>query len=249
MSNRDFTNEDFDRATGQSETWAPFAYSENINEIAAALAKAQSEMEAAQRNATNTFFKSTYADLHAVQQACMPALNKNGIAVLQSPSREGGAITVTTMLMHSSGQWIKGQLSLIPAKTNNAQEDGKVISYARRYMLSSMAGVAQEDDDGETAVDREGQEERKKDNRAAGAKKAAATREKKKEAKNGIVDAFERIGLGEAWLDARLGKPVGKVTDGEIKVLQGEWKELAACQKENPEGFAELAESMLPQEA
>jgi len=127
--------------------------SEQINELAAALAKAQGEMEGASKTAANPFFKSRYADLASVRDACMPALTKYGLSVVQSPSAEGAVVSVVTLLLHSSGQWISGVASCT-AKDDSPQSVGSATTYLRRYSLQSFAGVAPEDDDAEAAQGR-----------------------------------------------------------------------------------------------
>lgn len=127
--------------------------SEQINELAAALAKAQGEMDGAKKDAANPFFKSKYADLASVRDACIPALSKHGIAVFQSPSAEGAIVSVVTLLAHSSGQWVRGVASCT-AKDDSPQSVGSATTYLRRYSLQSFAGVAPEDDDAEAAQGR-----------------------------------------------------------------------------------------------
>lgn len=125
-------------------------HSENINELAAAMAKAQGAMKRAVKDSANPFFKSKYADLASVADACMPALAENGIAVIQGPRTENGDVVVDTTLCHSSGQWIRSSLSMKPVKAD-PQGIGSCITYARRYALAAMCGVAPEDDDGNAA--------------------------------------------------------------------------------------------------
>lgn len=126
-------------------------HSEQINEIAAALAKAQGAMRHAKKDSANPFFKSKYADLAAVSEACRAELSSNGIAVVQTPSStDDGRVQVTTMLVHASGQWIADTVAAKP-KDDGAQALGSVITYLRRYSLASFAGVAADDDDGEAA--------------------------------------------------------------------------------------------------
>lgn len=127
--------------------------SEQINEIAKALAAAQSEMKAAKKDATNPFFKSGYATLESVSDACLPALNKHGIAVTQTTARlgDGSLVTLETTLIHSSGQWIGSVYPVHPTK-NDPQSLGSAITYARRYSLAAIAGVTVSDDDGEAAT-------------------------------------------------------------------------------------------------
>jgi hypothetical protein len=127
-------------------------HSEAINEIGGALAKAQSQMKGAKKDAANPFFKSKYADLSSVAAACMDALNEHGIAVVQAPSTlPDGVAAVETMLIHASGQWMSETVSVKP-KDDGAQALGSVITYLRRYSLAAFAGVAPEDDDGNAAV-------------------------------------------------------------------------------------------------
>jgi len=129
--------------------------SESINELAAALSKAQGEMQAAIKDKINPFFKSSYADLGSVWDAARPVLSKYGLCVMQTTelSSDGKVIMVTT-LAHTSGQWAKSYLPLNPSK-NDSQGMGAAITYLRRYSLSAIVGVVcDEDDDGETAVGR-----------------------------------------------------------------------------------------------
>jgi len=121
--------------------------SEPANELFAALSKAQGEITAASKDANNPFFKSKYADLASVWDACRAPLSKNGICVVQIPSADGQLVTVTTILGHASGQKIVGELSG-SAKAADPQSVGSVVTYLRRYSLSAMVSVAPEDDDG-----------------------------------------------------------------------------------------------------
>jgi hypothetical protein len=127
--------------------------SEQINEIAAALAKAQGEMGGAKKDAANPFFKSKYADLASVRDAINGPLSKHGIAVIQSPSAEGNLVSVVTLLAHSSGQWMRGEAKCV-AKDDSPQSVGSATTYLRRYALQSFAGIAPEDDDAEAAQGR-----------------------------------------------------------------------------------------------
>jgi len=127
--------------------------SEQISEIAAALAKAQAQIQGAVKDSANPFFKSKYADLASVREACNGPLTANGIAVLQSPSAVQGWVSVETLLLHSSGQWIRGEIGCAP-KDDGPQAVGSCITYLRRYALQSFAGVAPTDDDAEAAEGR-----------------------------------------------------------------------------------------------
>ncbi len=125
--------------------------SETIDLIITALAKAQAEFEPVKKSKINPAFKSKYAELADIFDACKPALTKHDLAIVQSPSFAEGRIIVTTRLFHKSGQWLETCLSLRPAG-DDAQKIGSAITYARRYSLSSLLGIAaDEDDDGNAA--------------------------------------------------------------------------------------------------
>ena len=125
--------------------------SENINELASALSRAQSEIEGAVKDAQNPFFKSKYADLGSVMDAIRAPFSKNGLSYSQTTKiTDNGNIVLVTALMHSSGQWISGEYPVKPMD-EKPQSVGSAITYARRYALSAIAGVAQIDDDGNAA--------------------------------------------------------------------------------------------------
>jgi len=128
--------------------------SDQINELAVALAQAQSEMEGAKKGAENPYFKSKYADLASVREASMPALNKHGLSIIQTMTHDESKIGVVTTLLHTSGQWIRGELAMTPAKAD-PQAIGSLITYFRRYSWQSIIGLSAEDDDGEKAMPRE----------------------------------------------------------------------------------------------
>jgi len=126
--------------------------SQDTNELFEALAKAQAEMTGAKKDSENPFFKSKYADLHAVLEAVKEPLAKNNLCVIQTVnSPEIGSVVVTTTLGHKSGQWINGNCPVINTK-GDAQGMGSAITYARRYSLAAICGIAQMDDDGNAAV-------------------------------------------------------------------------------------------------
>jgi hypothetical protein len=124
--------------------------STEVGEIAKVLPKAQAAMGEVFKNANNPAFKSKYADLAAVIEAVVPALNKHGITLLQPASFDGQCVNVATMLMHESGQWLRCTLAS-PLAKRDAQGIGSAVTYLRRYGLQAMSGVAPEDDDGNAA--------------------------------------------------------------------------------------------------
>lgn len=123
-----------------------------MSELAKALAKAQMEMGKAIKESTNPAFRSKYADLGNVMDACLPALNKYGIAVIQPfVTDDINGKAVKTVLIHEGGETLECAVPLIIGK-NDMQGLGSAITYARRYGLMAMAGIAPEDDDGNAAV-------------------------------------------------------------------------------------------------
>lgn len=120
-------------------------------ELFAALAKAQGEIQNATKNASNPHFRSSYADLAEVMTTIRESFPKHGLSILQSPHFDGSMAHVTTMIAHASGGWISDTASCVPAKTD-AQGIGAATTYLRRYSASALAGISQEDDDGEAAA-------------------------------------------------------------------------------------------------
>jgi len=135
--------------------------SESIDQLATALALAQGKIRSAIKDTANPYFKSRYADLASIWDAVREPLSSNGLAVLQLPCADGPRVSVTTLLTHSSGQWISSELTMT-AKEDAPQAIGSAITYARRYGLQSIAGVAPDDDDGESAQGRAGQWQQQK---------------------------------------------------------------------------------------
>jgi hypothetical protein len=122
--------------------------STDTDKIIPAYIKAEHTVGSVKKTANNPHFRSKYADLEAVMEACSDALEKNGLAVWQSINEEGDRLI--TRLYHSSGQWMEGYTPLIIAK-NDMQGLGSAYTYARRYGLMSIMGIAPEDDDGNAA--------------------------------------------------------------------------------------------------
>jgi hypothetical protein len=127
--------------------------SEAINEISAALAKAQGQIEGASKGKVNPAFKSKYADLASIWDACREPLSANGLAVLQIPNETADGMMLVTMITHSSGQWFRSSYPVRPVQAT-PQGLGSALTYSRRYSLMAMVGIAPEDDDGEAAMGR-----------------------------------------------------------------------------------------------
>lgn len=125
--------------------------SETIDKIAPAFVKAQAACNGAKKSSNNPHFKSKYADLSAVWDACESALEVNKLSVLQGLGEViDGKMQIETMLLHESGQWIKS-LASIPLPKSDPQGYGSASTYARRYTLAALMGIVQEDDDGYAA--------------------------------------------------------------------------------------------------
>lgn len=121
--------------------------SEQITEIAAALAKAQGELQNVTKDAKNPHFKSDYATLDAITDAVRPVFSKHGLAVVQIPTFHDGVVVLDILITHSSGQWISGDAGAPIAKAD-PQGVGSATTYLRRYSLAGIAALAQTDDDG-----------------------------------------------------------------------------------------------------
>ncbi len=126
--------------------------SDQLDQIAPALAAAQASLNAAKKDKVNPHFKSQYATLQSVWDAAREVLAPNGLSVIQTFEKtDGKLMDIRTTLLHKSGQWIAGVLSLAPQQAN-PQGIGSAITYGRRYALAAILGiVADEDDDGNQA--------------------------------------------------------------------------------------------------
>jgi len=119
--------------------------------LASALAKAQGEMRNAPLNKVNPHFKSKYADLAAVRDAVAPVLAKHGLAVTQTTALQDGVFVLLTTLRHSSGEIVESVYPL-PMVPEQPQKMGSALSYARRYSLAAMVGIASDEDDDANAA-------------------------------------------------------------------------------------------------
>ena len=125
--------------------------SDSIKELATALSKVQGELTYAKKDSANPFFKSRYADLESVWDACRSLLAANGLSVIQMPGNYfEGRMWLVTRLCHTSGEWIEQEMS-VPVQKADAQGAGSALTYMRRYALAAFVGVVQADDDGNAA--------------------------------------------------------------------------------------------------
>jgi len=126
----------------------PVMMSPTVAELAKALCAVQAKLEPAVKNATNPHLKSKYADLSSCYEASRALLTANGLTVVQPGEADGGMVGVTTILLHTSGEYI-GSTFAIPLPEAKAQLVGSLLTYFRRYTYQSVIGLSSEDDDGQ----------------------------------------------------------------------------------------------------
>ena len=137
--------------------------------IAPAFVAAKKAFGPALKDRSNPAFKSKYADLGACIDAVEDALLDNGIAAYHESSLDDSGITIECILLHESGETIRGGKLHVPAVKHDPQGFGSAMTYARRYSLMAVCGIAPEDDDGNAAADA-----RKKASEQAPAKSVAS---------------------------------------------------------------------------
>lgn len=145
----------------------------NTSQIGTALALAFGEISNAIKNSQNPHFKSTYADLGAVLETVREAWKKYGLSVVQFPgelkvhtlSGESKLVTVSihTTIVHSSGELMGSVLEMPVAQDKNGRVTphavGSALTFGRRYALAAVAGITQQDDDGNAGSDGEESED------------------------------------------------------------------------------------------
>jgi len=130
-------------------------HSATLGKLAEALCGAQMKFDPLYKESENPAFRSKYADLATVIAATRPALAQANLALMQMSTTHGKDLTLTTLMAHSSGEWIANDLTM-PATMRerfDAQSVGSAMTYARRYAWQGITGVAADvDDDGNDAV-------------------------------------------------------------------------------------------------
>jgi hypothetical protein len=128
--------------------------SSNVDKILPALMTVKSKLQAVTKSASNPFFKSKYADLNTHLDAVEPLLADHGLVLFQPVTVESNGLnTVSSVIMHSSGQWVQSQM-IVTSAANDMQKLGSAVTYARRYTLGSLLSMKAEDDDGEGSIGR-----------------------------------------------------------------------------------------------
>jgi len=180
-----------------------------VDQIAKALVKVQEKLQPATKDKENPFFKSSYADLKGVWDACRKLLAENGIAVVQPTAAIGGKNFLRTILIHTSGQQLESIIELKPVK-DDPQSLGSAITYARRYCLAAMVGVVTEedDDDGNAASDVKKSNQPEEVKYVSTDKKMASAKQR-----NFIFALGKKAGYDEAGLKTFLASTLSKQVD------------------------------------
>lgn len=182
-------------------------HSESMTNIAAALAAFQGDVKDPARNGENPHFRSKYVQLDGLLSAVRPLLAKHGLSVIQSTGGNGQDISVTTMLLHTSGEWIETDALVLRAVKLDPQGAGSAVTYGRRYGLSAALGVAWDDDD---------------DGNAASAppksalKKSAPKAQRKVESLRSIAAAAKEIGASNDDIKEVMRRKYNKTTSAEL---------------------------------
>lgn len=126
--------------------------SESITKIAAALVAFSGEVKTIEKDGTNPHFKSAYTTLDHMIDETKPLLHKHGLTVMQFPGGDGEKVTVRTMILHESGEWIESEPLILKPTKLDPQGAGSAITYARRYSYAAALSLSLgDDDDGNSA--------------------------------------------------------------------------------------------------
>lgn len=128
--------------------------SASIATLAPALVKALAEIGGVAKGKTNPAFKSKYATLESVIEASKGILASHGIALMQFPSAfSGGAMSLDTVLLHESGEWLSGEEAFgVATSKSDPQAVGSALTYARRYAQMAVLNMPAVDDDANAAT-------------------------------------------------------------------------------------------------
>ncbi len=118
--------------------------SDSIKELSGAFVAAQAELKNATFDAKNPHFGNRYASLAGMRDGVVEVLSKHGLAIIQGTAFDSGIATVNTRLVHKSGEWLE---SVYPFAVDKPQAMGSAYTYARRYSLAAICGIASEEDD------------------------------------------------------------------------------------------------------
>jgi hypothetical protein len=209
--------------------------SENIADLAVALAKAQGVIQNPIKDKANPHFKSTYADIASGLDVVRPAFSMHGLSVMQIPEVHEDQVIIRTQITHASGQWIAGFYPV--SKIAQHQAMGAAMTYAKRQALFAMAGIAgDDDDDGNTASEPERAPPKPQDKAEPVADRMIAA----------IAKTDSAVALGEWWINPKVkGAYAGLGTSDKARVDSARVRRLADLQDEAPaageDPFAEAA--------
>ena len=191
------------------ETMSP-----TISKLAEALSKVQAVIEGSKLDSNNPFFKSRYSTLSSVWDACRKPIAENGLSVVQTMEPVEGKCAVTTTLLHVSGEWIRGTVTMKPVK-DDPQAVGSCITYARRYSLAAIIGISPEDDDGNDGSGRNDMDQRPPADR----RPAQTAPEAAKEADRPLP--WEEGGPAPVPTTGTINASLKKITQAKFTALQG----------------------------
>lgn len=207
--------------------------SETIVELSKAFAKMQKELEQPFKNANNPFFKSKYVPLENVVDSITKASSKHGLSFTQFPSSdENGNVTVGTMVMHESGEWIEYDPICMKPVKNDPQAIGSAITYAKRYALSAIFGITSDnDDDGNEATQLGKATSKAMPNRQVQATNNKIPKEVVNAYRDGIQSVIDRTGKTDGsitrWFCENLGVvKIEDITMEQISLADGLLKKL-----------------------
>lgn len=187
-------------------------HSESIAKLAAALMVFQSEVKDPARDGENPHFRSKYVQIDGLLAAVRPILAQHGLSVVQSTGGDGQNVTITTMILHTSGEWLKTDALTLRAQQATPQGAGSAITYGRRYSLSAALGVAWDDDDDGNAASTPPKAEKK----AAPKAKAKAEAPRKVDSLRAIAAAAKEIGVTNDDIKEVMRRHYNKETSNEL---------------------------------
>ena len=199
-------------------------HSESIGKIAEALAAFQAEVKDPARDKDNPYFKSKYVAIDGLLAAVRPILAKHGLSVIQSTGGNGQDISVTTEILHTSGEWIRTDALVLKAVKADPQGAGSAVTYGRRYSLSAALGVAWDDDDDGNAASTPPKDEKPKAAPKKKTDKAALLKQIAEGAKKHSISADDM----KIIMKRQYGKEASKdLTDAETADLAANFERYA----------------------
>ena len=193
-------------------------HSESIGKIAEALAEFQAEVKDPARDKDNPYFKSKYVAIDGLLAAVRPILAKHGLSVIQSTGGNGQDISVTTEILHTSGEWIRTDALVLKAVKADPQGAGSAVTYGRRYSLSAALGVAWDDDDDGNAASTPQKAEKKAAPKAKAKEEPKALR--KVDSLRAIAAAAKEIGVTNDDIKEVMRRHYNKETSNELTDAQ-----------------------------